>query len=217
LFVAVGSIALAQDSKEEILTKPFEDRRDLTHLKRVTERTFVHEQARIAFTIPKDWKETPPHRLARKIDQRSSTVLRIERPDRDLTASLSWVQMNPGQTFAEWIRETPAGGEYGEEYETLKAVYGKDRVTVPAKIKAGPFDAYRVNISGGPERGEKYDGALLIFEVMSGGDSWMLKVRISYPKGDRVANEQFVNDVLKGYSRLPEKAGSETPKSPAGS
>ena len=36
--------ALAQDTKEEILTKPFEDRRDLTLLRRVTEKTFVHER-----------------------------------------------------------------------------------------------------------------------------------------------------------------------------
>lgn len=172
--LAVFTSSLAKDG-DEILTKSSEDRRDQTHLKRITERTFAHEQARVSYTVPKDWKEIPPHRLARNIDQRASTVLRIEKPDSDLTASLYWIQLGPGQSFSDWIRDTPVGGEYGEEYETLKVVYGKDRVSVPVKGKPGPFEVYRINISGGPERGEKYDGTLLVFEVTSGGQSWLLK------------------------------------------
>src|SRR5829696_3711604 len=169
---AVGQDRKAPDAGEEVLTRPFEDRRDLTLLRKVTERTFVHEAARVSFTVPHGWKEIRPHRLARRIDPRISTVLGIERADRDLVASLYWVPMNPGQKLADWVRDTPVGGEYGEEYETLRAVYGKDRVTTPVRVKHGPFDVYRVHISGGPDRGERYDGTLFVFAVESGGQTW---------------------------------------------
>jgi hypothetical protein len=196
----------AQDTKEEVLTKPFEDRRDLTLLRRVTERTFFHEAARVAFTVPEGWKEIRPHRLARKIDQRISTVLGIERADRDLVVSLYWIPMNPRETLSFWVRDTESGGEYGEEYETLKAVYGKDRVTTPTIVKHGPFDVYRINITGGPDRGEKYDGMLLVFEVEAGGTHWLVKARVSFPKGDKIRTDQYANEVLDGFTRVPDTA-----------
>jgi hypothetical protein len=196
-------VVRAQDAKEEVLTKPFEDRRDLTLLKRIAEKTFVHEAARVAFTVPEGWKEIRPHRLARKIDQRISTVLGIERADRDLVASIYWIPMNPRETLSFWVRDTESGGEYGEEYETLKTVYGKDRVTKPVVVKHGAFDVYRMNITGGPDRGEKYDGALLVFEVESGGTHWLIKARVSFPKGEKGRNDQFANEVLDGFTRVP--------------
>jgi hypothetical protein len=206
-----GSPAVAQDrkdTKEDILEKPHDDPRDLTLLKRVTETTFIHQLAGITYTVPTGWKEIRPHRLERKIEQRISTVLGIERSDRDLVASLYWIPINPGQKLSNWINDTPdARGEYGEEYETLKVVYGKERVTLPVKSKLGAFEIYRININGGPDRGDRYDGSLVVFSVESLTTTWMMKARISFPKGEPAKNNQFVMDVLDGYNRVPEKPG----------
>ena len=71
--LAMLPFASAQDpatkvDKDDHPTKLLEDRRDFTHLRRVTEETFLHEAARVSFTVPKGWKEIRPHRLERKID-----------------------------------------------------------------------------------------------------------------------------------------------------
>ena len=208
--IAFGSLAVGQDPKTDILSKPSDDRREQTHLRRITDRAFVHDLANVAYKIPDGWEELPPHRLARKIDQRITSVLAIRRTNGDLAATLSWIPMDPGQKLSDWVRDTAVAGEFGEEYETLKAVYGKDRVTAPVKVPAGDFDVYRINIEGAPERGEKYDGALAVFEVQSEKRSWLLKARISFPKGDRIKNDQVVMDVLKGYSKIPAKGGSDS-------
>lgn len=203
---AAGAQPPAKDppvTKEEVLTKPLEDRRDLTLLRRITDDTFVHEAARVSFTVPEGWQEIRPHRLNRKIDPRIITVLGIERADRELVASLYWIPMKPDQTLSHWVRETPAKGEYGEEYETLKTIYGKDRVTTPLKIQSGPFEVYRININGGPVAEEKYDGTLFVFAVESGGTTWLIKARVSYPKGDKLRTDAWAMDVLQGFRRLP--------------
>ena len=116
LLPVLAASAAAQDApkapptdKEEVLVRPLDDRRDLTLLRRVTETTFVHEAARVSFTVPDGWKEIRPHRLSRKIDPRISTVLGIERSDRELVASLYWIPMNPDQKLSNWVRETPTG------------------------------------------------------------------------------------------------------------
>lgn len=205
------------DNKLEASTKPSEDHGDLTLLRRISARTYVHEAARVSYTLPDNWKQIAPHRLARGIDRRISTVLGIENLDRDLIGSLYWIPMNPGQRLSNWVRETAVDGEFGEEYETLKAVYGKARVSTPVKFKHGPFDMYRINIRGGPEGGTQHDGSLFAFEVESGGTTtWLLKARVSYPKGDWGRNDQFAQEMLSGYRRLSEKAGSEMRKSPDG-
>jgi len=187
--------------KEEALTRPGDDRRDLTLLKRVTETTYLHQAARVSFTVPEGWKEIRPHRLNRKIDPRISTVLGIERADRELVASLYWIPMNPDQKLSQWVRETPTGSppEYGEEYETLKTVYGQDHVSVPVRFRSGPFDVYRINITGGPDRGDKYDGVLFVFAVESGGATWLIKARVSFPKGDKARTDVWAMDVLQGF------------------
>lgn len=195
--------------KEEVLTRPLDDRRDLTLLRRVTETTFLHEAARVSFTVPAGWKEIRPHRLSRNIDPRIITVLGIERSDRELVASLYWVPMNPDQRLSNWVRETAAGtpAEYGEEYETLKTIYGKDHVSTPVRSRSGPFDVYRINITGGPDRGDKYDGALFVFSVESGGATWLIKARVSFPKGDRARNEAWAMEVLQGFKREADAGG----------
>ena len=189
--------------KEEVLTRPLDDRRDLTLLRRVTENTFLHEAARVSYTVPEGWKEIRPHRLNRKIDPRISTVLGIERADRELVASLYWIPMNPDQQLSHWVRETATGSppEYGEEYETLKAIYGKDHVSTPVRFRSGGFDVYRININAGPAHGDKYDGVLFVFAVESGGATWLIKARVSYPKGDRTRNEAWAMEVLQGFKR----------------
>jgi hypothetical protein len=202
---AAGQDGKSIDPREEVVTRPFEDRRDLTLLRKVTERLYVHEAAGVSFAVPAGWKQIRPHRLARRIDPRISTVLGIERADRDLVASLYWLPMNPGQKLSDWVRETPVGGEYGEEYETLRTVYGKDRVTIPVRIKHGPFDVYRIHIRGGPDRGDRYDGTLFVFGVESGGTHWLMKARVSYPKAESGRNDHFATEVLQGYARLPDK------------
>jgi hypothetical protein len=195
--------------KEEVLVRPLDDRRDLTLLKRVAENTFLHEAARVSFTVPEGWKEIRPHRLNRKIDPRISTVLGIERSDRELVASLYWIPMNPDQKLSNWVREAPSGSppEYGEEYETLKTVYGKDHVSSPARIRSGPFDVYRINITGGPDRGDKYDGVLFVFAVESGGATWLIKARVSFPKGDKARTEAWAMEVLQGFRLVADDKG----------
>jgi len=197
--------------KEEVLTRPGDDRRDLTLLKRVTETTYLHEAARVSFTVPDGWKEIRPHRLNRKIDPRISTVLGIERADRELVASLYWIPMNPDQKLSAWVREAPTGSppEYGEEYETLKTVYGKDHVSAPVRFRSGPFDVYRINIVGGPDRGDKYDGVLFVFAVESGGATWLVKARVSFPKGDRAQTDAWAMDVLQGFRPAAEDRGEK--------
>ena len=195
--------AIAQDSKkdkEDVPASPVGDRRGMTPLKRVSEKTYVHGPAQLSFTVPSGWKEIPPHRLSRKIDPRITTVLGLERPDRDLVATLYWIPILPDQQLSHWVRETADGGEYGEEYETLKTVYGKDHVTPPLRFKSGPFDVYRINITGGPD---KFDGVLYLFEVDSGSSNWLIKVRISFPKGDQAKNDTWSQEVLSGFDKMP--------------
>jgi hypothetical protein len=210
LFAAVvGSAAAAGQEpakdppvdNDEALTRPPDDRRDVTLLRRTTEATYVHEAARVSFTIPDGWKEIRPHRLNRKIDPRISTVLGIERADREMVASIYWMPMKPDQRLSDWVRDTPTGSppEYGEEYETLKAVYGKDKVSTPVRVRSGSFDVYRINITGGPESREKYDGVLFVFAVESGGATWLVRTRVSFPKGDRAQTEAWAMDVLNGF------------------
>ncbi|MBO0698410.1 MAG: hypothetical protein J2P46_08455 [Zavarzinella sp.] len=205
-----GLPAAAQDRKpaehrEEAPAKPLDDRRDQTLLIKLTQQAYVHEAAGVSYTVAAGWKEIGPQRLARRIDPRIMTVLRIERADRDLAASLYWIPMNPGQKLADWVRDTPVAGEYGEEYETLKAVYGKDRVTTPERIPHGPFQVYRIQIRGGPDGGDKREGTLFVFEVESGGQRWLLKARVSHPKEvDGKPGGQSAMEVLHGYAKLTE-------------
>ncbi len=206
--------AYGQDVKEDVLTRPSEDRRDYTLLKRLSERAFLHEPTGVVYAIPKGWQEIRPHRLERKIDKRINTILGIESHGRDLVASLYWLQMPATRKLSDYVRlkADPTNGEYGEEYETLKAVYGKDRVTKPALMKYGPFEVYRMHISGGPERAEKYDGSLLVFEVDRNDKRWLIKARISFPKGDRAATDPIVAEVLQGYSLVPTEKPASEPK-----
>ena len=177
--------AFAQDTKEEILTKAFEDRRDLTLLKRVTEKTFVHEAGAsvvhgaggVEGNSPAPTR--PPNRYADQHGPRN----RARRPRPGRICLLDPDESGPAK-LTDWVRDEAVSGEFGEEYETLKAVYGKDRVTTPRKVRHGSFDVYRISISGGPDRGERYDGSLFAFEVESFGQSWLIKARVSFPKSD---------------------------------
>ena len=189
--------------KEETPVGPLDDRRDLTLLRRVTETTFLHEAARVSFTVPAGWKEIRPHRLSRKIDPRISTVLGIERADRELVASLYWIPMNPDQRLSDWVRETPTGtpAEYGEEYETLKTVYGKDHVSTPVRSRSGPFDVYRINITGGPDRGTSTTGCCSCSPSSPAGRRGWSRPACRSPKGDRARNEAWAMEVLNGFKR----------------
>ncbi len=216
LFLGLACAALAQpakdpkepkepreNNKEEVLVKPDDDRRDLTQLRRTGEDSFVHEAAKTTYTIPKGWKEIRPYRLARKLDTRPSTVLGIERNDRDMVATMYWIAVPVGAKFSDWIREADVAGEFGEEYETLKVVYGADKVTKPVKMSAGGFEVHKVNVKGGPDRGDKYDGTLYLFQVASEEGRWLVKVRVSYPKAER-NGEQWAEEVLGGYAKVPD-------------
>jgi len=207
----VGQPEVVAQDKEEAPARPVDDRRDLTLLRRLTEKAYLHDAARVTFTIPDDWKEIRPHRLNRKIDPRISTVLGIERADRETVASIYWIPMNPDQKLSHWVRESLAGSppEYGEEYETLKAIYGKDHVTKPERFRSGDFDVYRINITGGPDRGDKSGGALFVFAVESGGATWLIKARVSSVKGDRSQSDASALEVIQGFGR-PAESGIGT-------
>ncbi|WP_020468234.1 hypothetical protein [Zavarzinella formosa] len=216
IILGMGCVALAQVEpktppatsgapKEEILVKKDDDRRDLTLLRRISETSFLHEATKTTYTIPKGWTEIRPFRLARKLEPRTSTVLGVERQDRDMVATLYWIPIPIASKFSDWIRETEVAGEYGEEYETLKVVYGADKVGKPTKITVGNFEVHKVNVKGGPDRGEKYDGTLFLFEVASEEGRWIVKARVSYPKSDRPeSGEKWSEEVLSGFARVPD-------------
>jgi hypothetical protein len=183
---------------------PPEDYRDQSGLRRVADRVFVHAPTGVSFTLPDGWQETDAHRLERKIDPRATAVLRADRPDREATATLTWVKLHPNERVRDWVRDTPADGEYGEEYETLKAVYGRDQVTPPVRLAHGPFTAYRINYfipTGGTER---LEGAVLLIPVEAGGATWLLQSHVSYPKAERGRRDEYVLAVLRGYGRQPQ-------------
>jgi hypothetical protein len=175
---------------------PPDDRSDL---RRVTDRTVVHGPTRVAFAIPDGWGETGQHPSERKIDRRATSVLRIAWPEREAAASLSWTRLNPGENVGDLVRDTPANGEYGEEYETLKAVYGRDQVTAPRRVEHGPFVVYRINyfIPDGGTR--QVEGAVLLLPVDAGGVTWILHAHVTYPKSDRGRRDEYVRAVLGGY------------------
>ena len=217
LFLGLAGAALAQPPepkaappKDEVPVKKDDDRRDLTLLRRTGDNSFLHEAAKTTYTIPKGWTEIRPYRLTRKLEERTSTVLGVERQDRDMVASMYWIAVPKGAKFSEWIREADVAGEYGEEYETLKVIYGADKVAKPVKVAVNGFDVHKVNVKGGPDRGDKYDGTLYLFEVASDEGRWLVKVRVSYPKADR-NGEQWAEEVLSGYARVPEKEKDKAP------
>ena len=187
--------------REEVLVRPLDDRRDLTLLRRVSESTFLHEAARVSFTVPEGWKEIRPHRLNRKIDPRISTVLGIERSDRELVASLYWIPMNPDQKLSTWVRETPSRQPAGVRRGVRDA---QDRLrqgprAAPVRSRSGSFDVYRINITGGPDRGDKYDGVLFVFAVESGGSTWLDQGPRVVPQGGPGRTEAWAMEVLQGF------------------
>lgn len=204
--LAGGSPARAQTPPEAVLTRPLEDRRDLTLLRRVSERTYVHEIARVSFTVPDGWTVIPPHRAARRIDSRFSTLLGAERSDRAAVASLVWTQLDPGARPTDWVRDSPVRGEYGEEYETLKAVYGRDRVAIPARSKVGPLDVYRIDVRGGPGFADPAAGTLFVLFVESRGTTWLIKARVTSSGGPGHAADAAA--VLAGFALSPNAAGA---------
>ncbi|HEX3147555.1 MAG TPA: hypothetical protein VHR66_05690 [Gemmataceae bacterium] len=211
LIAALGPLpAGGQDPKEHVLTRPSEDRRDLTLIRRVSERTFVHDAAGVSFTVPAGWTEIPPHPAARKLDRRSSTLLGAQHSDRAQVASLVWTELDPGARTTDWVRETPAKGEYGEEYETLKAVYGAGRVTVPVRFRSGPFDVYRIDIRAGPGVADQAAGTLFVFFVESRGTTWLLKARVTSTRGDRHEADSLA--VLAGYALVSATSGETSRK-----
>ena len=179
---------------------PPDDRSDL---RRETDRTVVHGPTRVAFTIPDGWQETGQNPSERKIDPRATSVLRITWPEREAAASLSWTPLSPIEKVSELVRDTPANGEYGEEYETLKAVYGRDHVTVPLRVEHGPFVVYRINYFIPAGDTQRLEGAVLLLPIKAAGVTWMLHAHVSYPKTDRGRREEYVQAVVRGFVLRP--------------
>ena len=200
LIVALLGSALRAD---EVLVRRDDDRRDQTKLRRLSDRSFRHESAPIMFTIPADWQEISPHRLVRVLEPQPTTILGIEYAERSVVATLYWIPMPEGAKLSDWISDRPVKGEYGEEFETLKTVYGAKNVTPPQKMKFGSFDVYKIGISGGPQASDKQTGSLYLFEVAKGNSHWLLKARIS--STGPLASDNFAEAVLKGYSMVEEE------------
>ena len=200
LFIGLAA-AVAQPPVPREVPKKDEDRRDLTQLRRTGEASFVHEAAKTTFKIPAGWKEIPPYKLTRVLEDRTSTVLGMERKDRDMVATIYWIAIPVGAKFSDWIREAEVAGEFGEEFETLKVVYGADNVTKPVKFSFTGFEVYKVNMKGGPDRGDKYDGTLYLFQVAGAEGRWLIKARVSYPKTD-VNGQKWAEEVLAGYAQV---------------
>jgi hypothetical protein len=198
-------------TKEEILVNKDDDRRDLTLLKRLSGNTFLHEAAKTTYAIPDLWFEIRPYRLKRDFESRVSTVLGVERKDRDMVATIYWMPIPLGAKFSDWVRATEVAGEFGEEYETLKVVYGSEKVSKPVKMTYGKFDLIKISVKGGPDRGDKYDGTLFLFEVAGVEGRYIVKVRVSYPKNDRPeVGEKWAEEVLSGFALVQEPKSAPT-------
>ncbi|MCS6898116.1 MAG: hypothetical protein NZM29_09100, partial [Nitrospira sp.] len=165
--------------------------------------TYLHELAGLTFTVPPGWKEIKPSRLSRKIDPRVNTVLRLDDPERDMTVAIYWLPLAGSEKVADWVREGSGDREYGEEYETLKTIYGGQRVSLPTRVRSIPFEPYRISIKSSTESGLKYDGALFLFEVGAGRTTFLVRLRFMYPAGDSLIHEQAMMDVLKGFAKAP--------------
>jgi hypothetical protein len=203
---SMGVLVLhAQEDKP--LKNKDDDRRDLTLLRRVTESTFVHEASRITLTIPKGWKEIRPQRLTRELEPRTSTAMGIELTDRKVVATIYWLPMQAGAKLADLIRDKETAGSYGEEYETLLTIYGKENIKAPEKRVYNGRTVYKVGIVGGPDRENKYDGVLYAFEVEGVEGKWLIKIRVSYPKPGKTdpanVNEQYAEQVINSLSDIP--------------
>jgi hypothetical protein len=206
LIVALFGSTLCAD---EVLVRRDDDRRDQTKLRRLTDRSFRHESAPIQFTIPAEWQEISPHRLVRVLEPQPTTILGIEYAERSVVATLYWIPLPETAKLSDWITDQPVKGEYGEEYETLKTVYGVKNITPPQKMKFGSFDVYKIGITGGPQASEKQTGSLYLFEASKGTSRWLLKARIS--STGPIPSDNFAETVLKGYSMVEEE-GSEGAK-----
>lgn len=198
--------AVPKTPRADVRTRPPEGLPNLTLISRVSERTLVHDLARVSFTIPAGWTEIPAQRAARKVDRRFSTLLGVQHSDRAMVASMVWTQLEPGDRPADWVREAPAKGEYGEEYETLKAVYGVDRVSIPARFRNGPFDVYRIDVRGGSRAAGPAASTLFVFFVESRGTTWMLKARVTSTRRDQ--HEADALAVLGGHALVPDPPGA---------
>ncbi|MEZ6140064.1 MAG: hypothetical protein R3B84_05785 [Zavarzinella sp.] len=213
LMSGLGAVLLALPafSQEDVLKDRYEDRRDLTLLVRLPNRseTYYHEATMTTFTAPTGWEEIRPQRLTRKLDPRTHTYLGIEKNldklkgDRTFVATVWWMQLNPTTRLSEFITDNPISGAYGEEHAILSTVYGRDRVSKPTKSLMGRLgDVYKVNIDGGPNE-NRYIGSMYIFEAPGErGTRWMVKVRVSYPKKSTPEDERVAAEVIRGFDRL---------------
>lgn len=220
LLTAGVSILAVHAQEDKPLKNKDDDRRDLTLLRRVTESTFVHEASRITLTIPKDWSEIRPQRLTRDLEPRTSTAMGIELKDRKVVATIYWLPLQAGAKLSDLIRDKETAGSYGEEFETLLTIYGKENVRAPEKRVYNGRSVYKVNIVGGPDRENKYDGILYAFEVDGVEGKWFVKIRVSYPKpakGDTTnTNEQYAEQVINSLSDIPTAIRKgDLPKVPA--
>jgi hypothetical protein len=68
------------------------------------------------------------------------------------------------------------------------------------------YDVHKVSIYDGHEKGGNFHGTLYAFEVTGKNGKWMVKVRVSFPKGERDFNEKFGLEVMEGFAirTLPE-------------
>ncbi len=225
----MGLIAFSQTSaqtlpgKEEVLTKKDEDRRDYTNLKRTNISTWIHEPTNLVISIPKDYKEIRASRMPRKIDSRPLTTVGVEHKDWEYHAIVYIAPLGATQKIEDFVKTgvTDKPNELGEEYGTLLAIYGADKLEKPVDHKIGSIPAYKITINDGPLGTGSSLGALYIFTAGSGENRWLVRVRVNLTSktaakkkdGEKIGDapsqakcDLIVSDVITGFDTSKKKA-----------
>jgi hypothetical protein len=167
---------------------------DDTGLEAKPDRAFVHKESKTALQVPEGWTIIAPYRLRRTS---TSTVLGLEKQNPLVSVTIVWSQLAKQEQFSKVVRAA-SEGDLGNEYDTLVAIYGKNKVSRPITFKVGPYLVYKILIDDGPEKG-LYGGACYLFEAGSGDNRWKVKIRADFPQANR---EKFIKEVEEVVGRF---------------
>ena len=161
----------------------------------LSNRTYIHKEAKVALKVPDDWHVIAPYRLRKST---TSTVLGLERNDPRVVITVIWSPLG-NRPFSDIIRTADELDDLGDEYATLIAVYGKGKVGRPTSYKSNAFSIYKILVDDGPEKEGRNAGALYLFETGSGENKWKVKIRAVYPQLNREEYIKQVEDVIAQF------------------
>lgn len=177
---------------------------------------YFHRDSVTQFRPPAEWKMVhPPHRM-RDGKPTTTIVLEKEKWNHHFVATLYWQQMG-SLAWEQIVNTSTDPTKYGEQYDLLVDIYGKDKVKPPEKSTVGAFDVWKIQVDGGPTpasmseaSGEttKLDsplvGTIYLFKATGTDDrQWKIKIRGTYPLNRRDDAEKFLLDTVKAFSKIP--------------